>query len=104
MIIDVAQLLHFKAVLGMTKHNNSLSKRHATPDVVDCQEARAIWDVDYVHLIVLIELEELHHVALQSNLLLCFLADPLQVHVVVLFILIINLINASEDLIVVAIE
>ncbi len=51
--------------------------------------------VDRVHLIVLIKLEKLHCVVLQSNLLLCFLTNPLHVHVVVLFVLIIDLINAS---------
>jgi hypothetical protein len=75
---------------------NSLSERHATPNVVDRQEEmRAVWDVDCVHLIVLIELEELHRVMLQSNLLLSFLADPLHVHVMVLLVLLFNLINAS---------
>jgi len=96
MIIDATQLLHFKAVLGVTDHGNSLSERHATPNVVDRQEEmRAVWDVDCVHLIVLIELEELHRVMLQSNLLLYFLADPLHVHVMVLLVLLFNLINAS---------
>jgi hypothetical protein len=105
LIIDATQLLHFKVVLGVTDHSSNLSKRHATPNIVDRQEeARVVWDVDRVHLIVLIELEELHRVTLQSNLFLCFLAYLLQVHVVVLFILVVNLINASQDLIVVVVK
>ncbi|CAK9257745.1 unnamed protein product [Sphagnum jensenii] len=102
MIVDAAQLGHFKVVLGMTNHDSSLSKRHATPnvvnrqeearvirvvdrvhlivliehatfDVINCQEeAHVVRDVNRVHLIVFIELEELHCVVLQSNLLFCF--------------------------------
>ncbi len=105
MIVDAAQLLHFKAVLGVTKRGSNMSKRHATPNVVNRQEeAYVIWDVDCVHLIVFIKLEELHRVTLQSNLLLYFLADPLQVHVVVFLVLVIDLINASQDLIVIAVK
>ncbi len=105
MIIDVAQLLHFKVVLSVTYHGSSMLERHATTDVINYQkETCAVRDVNRVHFIVLIELEELHRIALQSNLLFYFLADPLQVHVVVLLILVIDLINTSQDLIVVAIE
>jgi hypothetical protein len=35
MIVDATQLLHFKAVLSVIDYGNSLSKRHATPDIVD---------------------------------------------------------------------
>ncbi len=68
------------------------------------KEAHVVRDVDHVHLIAFIELEELHRVVLQSNLLLYFLAHVLHVHVVVLVVFIVNLINANQDLIVVAIE
>jgi hypothetical protein len=105
MIVDVAQLPHFKVVLGVTYHGSSMLERHATTDVINYQkETCVVRDVDRVHFIVLIELEELHRIALQSNRLFYFLANPLQVHVVVLLILVIDLINTSQDLIVVAIE
>jgi hypothetical protein len=59
MIVDVAQLLHFNAILGVTDHGSDLSKWHATLDVVDREEeARAIWDIDCVHFVVLIELKD----------------------------------------------
>jgi hypothetical protein len=105
MSVDAAQLLHFKAVLGVMNHGNGLSERHVAPDVVDSQkEAHAIWDVDRVHFVILIELEELHCVVLQSNLRLRLLVDLLHVHVVVFLFLVVNLIDASKDLIVVVIE
>ncbi len=70
MIIDAAQLLHFKAVLGVTNHNNGMSKQHAAPNVVDHQEeACFVRDIDHVHLVVFIELEKLHLITLQSDLL-----------------------------------
>ncbi len=105
MIIDVAQLLHFKVVLGVTDYGNDLLEQHITLDVVDHQEeAHVVQDVDHVHLVVLIKLEKLHHVALQSDFLLRLLVDPLHVHVAVFLILVVNLIDASEDLIVDVIE
>jgi len=105
LIVDVAQLLHFKAVLSMMDHINNLLDRHAAPDVIDRQEeARAIRDVDSVHFVVLIELEEVHCATLQSDLFLHLLVDLLHVHVVVLFVLVVNHIDVSEDLIVVTIE
>ncbi len=89
----------------MTDRDSSLLKRHATPEVVDCQkEAHVVRDVDRVHLIAFIELEELHRIVLQRNLLFYFLAHELHVHVVVLFIFVVDLINANQDLIVIAIE
>jgi hypothetical protein len=105
MIIDAAQLLHFKAVLGVTDRNNGLLERHATLDVVDRQEeACAVWDVDCVHFVVIIKLEELHRVTFQCDLLIRLFADPLHVHVVVLLVLIIDLINTDNDLIIITIE
>ncbi|CAM6053825.1 unnamed protein product [Sphagnum tenellum] len=38
MIIDVTQLLHFKAILSVMDHDSNMSERHAAPDVVDRQE------------------------------------------------------------------
>jgi hypothetical protein len=105
MIVDVAQLLYFKVVLGMTDRSNGLSERHAAPDIVDHQEeTRVVQDVDYVHLVVLIKLEKLHHFELQSDLLLRLLIDPFHVHMVVLFILVVDLIDVGEDLIVIMVE
>ncbi len=64
----------------------------------------AIQDVNHVHFVVLIKFEELHFIALQSNLLLRLLVDSFHVHVVVFFVLVIDLINANEDLIVIRVE
>ncbi len=78
MIIDAAQLLHFKVVLGVTNYGNDLLEQHITLDVVDHQEeARVVWDVDRVYLVVLIKLEKLHHLAFQIDFLLCLFTDPL---------------------------
>ncbi len=75
-VIDAAQLLHFKAVLGMTNHYNGLLEQHATLSIINCQEKmHIVQDVDHEYLIVFIELEELHCVALQSNFLLGLLVD-----------------------------
>ncbi len=102
MIIDVAQLLHFKAILGVMDHNDSMSEQHVAPDVVDRQEeTRVVQNVNCVHLVVIIELEELHCIVFQSDLLLRLLVDSLHVHVVVLLIFIVDLINIGQDLIVV---
>jgi hypothetical protein len=99
MIIDATQLLHFKVVLGVTNRGSGLSERHVAHDIVNCQEeTRVIRDVEHVHLVVIIKLEELHRVALQNDLLLHLLADPLHVHVVVLLILLVDFIDAGEDL------
>ncbi len=84
---------------------NDLLERHAALDVVNQQEeTRAIRDVDSVHFVVLIELEKLHRVALQTDLFLRLLVDLLHVHVVVLFVLVVDHIDISEDLIIVAVE
>jgi len=105
MIVDAAQILHFKAVLGLTDHNSDLSEWLITLDAIDCyEETRVVWHFDHVHFVVLIKLEELHCVALQSDLLLRLLADLLHVHVVVLFILIIDLIDVNKNLIIVKVE
>jgi hypothetical protein len=105
MIVDSAQLLHFKVVLGVMDRGNGLSEQHATLDVIDHhEEACVVWDVDHVHLVVLIELKEFHCVALQRDILLRLIMDPLHVHVVVLLDLVVELINVGDDLIVVAVE
>jgi len=104
MIVDFAQLLHFKAVLGVTDRDSGLLECHVVLDVVDHQEeAHAVWDVDHVHFVVLIELEELNRVALQSDLLFCLLADPFHVHVVVLLFLLVDFIDVDENLIIIAV-
>jgi hypothetical protein len=103
MIIDATQLLHFKAILGVMDRDSGLLKRHVAPNVVNRQEkVHVVRDVDCVHLIVLIELEKLHRVALQIDLFLRLLVGPLHVHVVVLVVLIVNLNNSGEDLIIIA--
>ncbi len=106
MIVNATQLLHFEVVVvGVMDHGRGLSKRHATFDVVDrWEEACAIRDVDHVHFVVLIELGELLCVALQSDLLLRLLMDSLHVHEVVFLVLIVDLIDAGEDLIVITVE
>jgi len=87
----------------VTDRDSGLSKRHIAPNVVNRQEeVHVVRDVDCVHLVVFIELEKLHHVALQTDLFLRLLADPLHVHVVVLVVLVVNLIDVSEDLIIIA--
>jgi hypothetical protein len=61
-------------VFGMTDRDSSLLKRHATPEVVDCQkEAHVVRDVDRVHLIAFIELEELHRIVLKEIFFFIFL-------------------------------
>jgi hypothetical protein len=105
MIVDAAQLLHFKVVVNMMDRGNGLSKQHVAPNVVNRQEeALVVQDVDCVHLIILIELEELHYVVLQSDLLLYLLTDLFHVHVVILLILLIDFIDTNEDLIVITIK
>jgi hypothetical protein len=67
MIVDATQLQHFKTVLGVTNCDNGILEQHATFDIVNSQkQARAIRDIDHVHLIVFIKLKELHHVALMT--------------------------------------
>ncbi len=86
-------------------HGRGLSKRHATFDVVNrWEETCAIRNVDHVHFIVFIELGELLRVALQSDLLLRLLMDSLHVHEVVFLVLVVDLIDADEDLIVTMVE
>lgn len=105
MIVDVAQFLYLKVVLGVKDRNNDLSKQHAAPNVVDQQEeAHVVLDVNRVHLIFIIELEKLHRVAFQSDLLFCLLVDPLHVHVVVILILVVNFIDIGDNSIVIAIK
>jgi hypothetical protein len=105
MIIDVAQLLLLKAVLGVMDHDGSMSEQHVAPDVVDRQEeAHVVRNVNHVHLVVLIELEELHYIVFQNNLLLHLLTNLFHVHVVVLFILIVDLIDVGQDLIIIMVE
>lgn len=105
MVVDAAQLLHFKVVLGVTDCGNGLLERHATLDVINHhEEACAVWDVDHVHLVVFIELKEFYRVAFQRDILLHLLVDSLHVHVVVLLVLVVELINVGDDLIVVVVE
>ncbi len=74
-------------------------------DVVNYQEeVCVVWDVDHVHIIVLIKLEELHRIVFQSNLLLCLFTDLFHVHVVVFLVLVVDFIDIGEDLIVVAVK
>jgi len=105
MIIDATQTLHFKAVLGLTNHDSGLSKQHVALDTVDhYEETHVVQHFDRVHFIILIELEELHCVVLQSDLFICLLVDLLHVHVVVLLILVVNLIDVNENLIIVEVK
>jgi hypothetical protein len=105
MIVDAAQLLYFKVVLGVTNCGNGLMERHATFDVVDHHgEVCPIWDVDHVHLVILIKLKEFHRVVFQRDILLCLLVDPFHVHVVVLLVLVVEFINVSDDLIIVTVK
>jgi hypothetical protein len=46
----------------------------------------------------------LHRVALQNDILICLLPDPLHVHVVALLVLVVNLIDANKDLIIIMVE